>query len=79
MTSHEEIVVRLGLDARDFERRLREADAIARKYANRTGAALNTGTPDGGHVPQSWQSVSNLSRNSQMFLRQGDGLRGLFN
>jgi molecular chaperone GrpE (heat shock protein) len=78
MISQEEITVRLGLDTRDFDRRLREADQTARKYANRTGAALNTGSPEGGHVPQSWQNIGNLSRQSQDLIRQRGGLAGVF-
>lgn len=74
MTSQEEVVVRLGLDTRDFDRRLRESDAIAKKYGNQRGAAMNQ---DGG--PQGWQSIGNLSKQSQEFLKHGGGINGMLN
>jgi hypothetical protein len=73
----EELMVRMGLDTRAFEQRLRESARIADQYARKQGAALNLGPMNGG-VPQSWSSLSNLSRQSQDLIRGTKGVNEAF-
>ncbi len=74
--TQQEITVKMGLDARQFEQRLRETDRIARQFANRAGAAMNVGGGPDGHTPASW-SMAGLSGQSKSLAGSRTGFGGL--
>lgn len=77
MTSTEEVLVKLGLDSREFSQRLREAQ----KNAKDAEKAFNQGQQrrDGlDPVTANRASVAQLSQNSRDLLNQRKGLLGMF-
>ena len=75
--TQEEVVLKLGLDTAEFDRRLADHARIARKYEGKAGSAFYTGSAEGGSMPQSWQ-MGQLSRMSQEAIKARSGVSGLF-
>ncbi|HEY5914246.1 MAG TPA: hypothetical protein VJA21_26965 [Verrucomicrobiae bacterium] len=70
-TTQEEVIVRMGLDVREFEKRLREAGRIADRESQRLNSKMDQSTP------QSWGSLGALSQKSQQLLKGTGGAGGL--
>ena len=75
--TQEEVVLKLGLDTGEFDRRLADHARIAKQYEGKAGSAFYTGSAEGGSMPQSWQ-LGHLSRMSQEALKARTGVSGLF-
>ena len=75
--TQEEVVLKLGLDTRDFDRRLADHARIAKQYEGKAGSAYYTGSAEGGSMPQSWQ-LGQLSRMSQEAIKARSGVAGVF-